>query len=60
MNDNTVYLDNSATTALSDGVKARMREVMEIYGNPIRRRYRRHDRSSALLRQPVLCPCGGT
>ena len=29
-----IYLDNSATTALSDGVKARMREVMEIYGNP--------------------------
>ncbi len=29
-----IYLDNSATTALSDGVKKRMTEVMEIYGNP--------------------------
>lgn len=29
-----IYLDNSATTALSEGVKARMREAMEIYGNP--------------------------
>lgn len=29
-----IYLDNSATTALSEGVKERMREVMEIYGNP--------------------------
>lgn len=29
-----IYLDNSATTALSEGVKRRMQEVMEIYGNP--------------------------
>lgn len=29
-----IYLDNSATTALSEGVKARMREVMDRYGNP--------------------------
>lgn len=29
-----IYLDNSATTALSEGVKARMREVMDHYGNP--------------------------
>lgn len=29
-----IYLDNSATTALSEGVKQRMQEVMEIYGNP--------------------------
>ncbi len=29
-----IYLDNSATTPLSETVKARMREVMEIYGNP--------------------------
>ena len=29
-----IYLDNSATTALSEAVKERMREVMEIYGNP--------------------------
>ena len=29
-----IYLDNSATTALSPAVKARMLEVMEIYGNP--------------------------
>ena len=29
-----IYLDNSATTALSEGVKTRMREVMEVYGNP--------------------------
>ena len=31
---NEIYLDNSATTPLSDTAKARMREVMEIYGNP--------------------------
>ena len=31
---NEIYLDNSATTPLSDTVKTRMREVMEIYGNP--------------------------
>ena len=31
---NEIYLDNSATTPLSDAAKARMREVMEIYGNP--------------------------
>lgn len=29
-----IYLDHSATTPLSEGVKGRMREVMEIYGNP--------------------------
>ena len=29
-----VYLDNSATTALSDNVKKYMREMMEEYGNP--------------------------
>ena len=29
-----IYLDNSATTALSASVKAKMRDVMEIYGNP--------------------------
>ncbi len=29
-----IYLDNSATTPLCDAAKARMREVMEIYGNP--------------------------
>lgn len=29
-----IYLDNSATTPLSEGVKAKMREVMELYGNP--------------------------
>lgn len=29
-----IYLDNSATTAISEAAKARMREVMEIYGNP--------------------------
>lgn len=29
-----IYLDNSATTELSEGVKAKMREAMEIYGNP--------------------------
>ena len=31
---NEIYLDNSATTPLSEAAKARMREVMEIYGNP--------------------------
>ena len=29
-----IYLDNSATTALSPSVKARMLEVMECFGNP--------------------------
>ena len=29
-----IYLDNSATTALSPSVKRRMTEAMEIYGNP--------------------------
>ena len=29
-----IYLDNSATTPLSDAVKARMCEVMEHFGNP--------------------------
>ena len=29
-----IYLDNSATTPLCDAAKVRMREVMEIYGNP--------------------------
>ena len=29
-----IYLDNSATTELSERVKARMREVMEVWGNP--------------------------
>jgi len=29
-----IYLDNSATTPLSDTVKSAMREMMEIYGNP--------------------------
>ena len=29
-----IYLDNSATTPLSNAAKARMTEVMEIYGNP--------------------------
>ncbi len=28
------YLDNSATTALADPVKEKMREAMELYGNP--------------------------
>ena len=31
---NEIYLDNSATTPLSDTVKAAMREAMEVYGNP--------------------------
>ena len=31
---NTVYLDNSATTPLSDAAKDAIREAMEIYGNP--------------------------
>lgn len=29
-----IYLDNSATTALSEGAKQAMREAMECYGNP--------------------------
>ena len=29
-----IYLDNSATTPLSDAAKAKMTEAMEIYGNP--------------------------
>ena len=29
-----IYLDNSATTALSPVAKERMREAMEVYGNP--------------------------
>ena len=29
-----IYLDNSATTALSARVKEKMCEVMECYGNP--------------------------
>ena len=31
---NEIYLDNSATTPLSDSVKAAMCEAMEVYGNP--------------------------
>ncbi len=31
---NTIYLDNSATTPLSDAAKAAMCEAMECYGNP--------------------------
>lgn len=31
---NYIYFDNSATTELSERAKARMREVMEVYGNP--------------------------
>ena len=31
---NEIYLDNSATTPLSETAKARMREMMEVYGNP--------------------------
>lgn len=30
----TVYLDNSATTPLSPAAKAKLQEVMDIYGNP--------------------------
>ena len=29
-----IYLDNSATTPLSDAAKAKIAEAMEIYGNP--------------------------
>ena len=29
-----IYFDNSATTALSEGVKRAMTEAMEVYGNP--------------------------
>lgn len=29
-----IYLDNSATTALSDAAKAAIRDAMEVYGNP--------------------------
>ncbi len=31
---NTVYLDNSATTPLSEAAKEAIREAMELYGNP--------------------------
>lgn len=31
---NPIYLDNSATTPLCDEAKARIREVMDAYGNP--------------------------
>ncbi len=34
MNESMIYLDNSATTPLSDGVKRKISEVMEQYGNP--------------------------
>ena len=34
MNDREIYLDNSATTALSSEVKRKMTEAMECYGNP--------------------------
>ena len=34
MKMNTIYLDNSATTPLSDTAKAAMHEAMECYGNP--------------------------
>ena len=29
-----IYLDNSATTALSDAAKAKINEAIEIFGNP--------------------------
>lgn len=34
MNDREIYLDNSATTALSGEVKKKMLDAMECYGNP--------------------------
>lgn len=34
MTDHEIYFDNSATTALSDTVKAKMLEAMDCYGNP--------------------------
>lgn len=34
MNENTVYLDNSATTPLSEAAKKSILEAMELYGNP--------------------------
>ena len=34
MNDNTVYLDNSATTAPSEGVIDAMTAAARCYGNP--------------------------
>ena len=32
--ENKIYLDNSATTALSPAVKEKMQAAMELYGNP--------------------------
>ena len=29
-----IYLDNSATTAMTEAVKSKMRDTMELYGNP--------------------------
>ena len=34
MNKTTIYLDNSATTPLSDAAKNKIAEVFEIFGNP--------------------------
>ena len=34
MNHSDIYLDNSATTPLSEAAKAKMREATELYGNP--------------------------
>ena len=59
MNDNTVYLDNSATTAPSEGVIDAMTAAARCYGNPSSvhaaglESAARHERSSAALSSPA-------
>ena len=48
--EKTIYLDNSATTPLSDTAKARMTEAMEIFGNPSSL-HREGDRAARALKE---------
>lgn len=55
-----IYLDNSATTALCDGARARMNEAMDRFGNPSSLHSVGYDASSLLeqARQTVLASLG--
>ena len=55
-----IYLDNSATTTLCDGAKARMNEAMDCFGNPSSLHSVGYDASVLLgkARQTVLSSLG--
>ncbi len=48
--EKTVYLDNSATTQMSEAAKAKMTEAMELFGNPSSL-HREGDRASRALKE---------